>query len=150
VLLRKGFLLIDFCQKNRLVKKNFEILLGSTEEHPPRRQHHEVREILPETLQPGGQLKNLSDGRQLDSCLGAHRALLSLLIQNTQNRDNDILHLKLDELIRATKEAHNAALSLDKLGSHDLQKLREQYSKLGQPKPVDDIKQEKNSSSGPI
>jgi len=72
------------------------------------------------------------------------------LIQNTQNRDNDILHLKLDELIRATKEAHNAALSLDKLGSHDLQKLREQYSKLGQPKPVDDIKQEKNSSSGPI
>jgi len=72
------------------------------------------------------------------------------LIQNTQNRDNDILHLKLDELIRATKEAHNAALSLDKLGSRELQKLREQYSKLGQPNAADEIRQETDSPSGPI
>ena len=171
MLLCKRDLLIDFCQKKRFVKKNFEILLGSTEEDPPRRQHHEIREILPETLQPGGQLKNLFDGRHLDSCLGAHRAyfhyndtwqliintsttiitfLMVFLIQNTQNRDNDILHLKLDELIRATKEAHNAALSLDKLGSRELQKLREQYSKLGQSNAADDIRQETDSPSGPI
>lgn len=76
--------------------------------------------------------------------------LMVFLIQNTQNRDNDILHLKLDELIRATKEAHNAALSLDKLGSHDLRKLREQYSKLGQSDPGDEVRQETDSSSGPI
>ena len=79
--------------------------------------------------------------------------LMVFLIQNTQNRDNDILHLKLDELIRATKEAHNAALSLDKLGSRELQKLREQYSKLGQPNAVDDSGREADSSgasSGPI
>ena len=79
--------------------------------------------------------------------------LMVFLIQNTQNRDNDILHLKLDELIRATKEAHNAALSLDKLGSRELQKLREQYSKLGQPNAVDDSEREADSSgssSGPI
>lgn len=76
--------------------------------------------------------------------------LMVFLIQNTQNRDNDILHLKLDELIRATKEAHNAALSLDKLGSRELQKLREQYSKLGQPNAADDIRQETDSPSGQI
>jgi low affinity Fe/Cu permease len=54
------------------------------------------------------------------------------LIQNTQNRDNDILHLKIDELIRATKDAQNASLSLEKMGSSDLRKLREQYSSLGE------------------
>lgn len=58
--------------------------------------------------------------------------LMVFLIQNTQNKDNDILHLKLDELIRATKDAQNATLSLDQLGSRDLRKLREEYSALGQ------------------
>lgn len=57
--------------------------------------------------------------------------LMVFLIQNTQNRDNDILHLKIDELIRATQEAQNATLSLDKMGSRDLRKLRKHYSSLG-------------------
>ncbi|MBT2372741.1 low affinity iron permease family protein [Pseudomonas fluorescens] len=65
--------------------------------------------------------------------------LMVFLIQNTQNRDNDILHLKLDELIRATKEAQNATLSLDELGSRDLRKLREEYSDLGQTARLGDI-----------
>jgi low affinity Fe/Cu permease len=54
------------------------------------------------------------------------------LIQNTQNRDNDILHLKIDELIRATKDAQNATLCLEKMGSKDLRELRDQYSSLGE------------------
>ena len=58
--------------------------------------------------------------------------LMVFLIQNTQNRDNDILHLKIDELIRATKEAQNASLCLDKMGTRELSKLREQYSSLGE------------------
>jgi low affinity Fe/Cu permease len=58
--------------------------------------------------------------------------LMVFLIQNTQNRDNDILHLKIDELIRATKEAQNASLCLDKMGTRELKKLREQYSSLGE------------------
>ena len=57
--------------------------------------------------------------------------LMVFLIQNTQNRDNDILHLKIDELIRATQEAQNATLSLDKMGSWELRKLRKHYSALG-------------------
>jgi low affinity Fe/Cu permease len=54
------------------------------------------------------------------------------LIQNTQNRDNDILHLKIDELIRATKDTQNATLCLEKMGSKDLRELRDQYSSLGE------------------
>ncbi|MFJ5282826.1 low affinity iron permease family protein [Pseudomonas sp. NPDC088429] len=57
--------------------------------------------------------------------------LMVFLIQNTQNRDNDILHLKIDELIRATKEAQNATLGLDKMSARELRELREQYSSLG-------------------
>jgi low affinity Fe/Cu permease len=58
--------------------------------------------------------------------------LMVFLIQNTQNRDNDILHLKIDELIRATNEAQNATLSLDKMGTRELRQLREQYCSLGE------------------
>lgn len=36
--------------------------------------------------------------------------LMVFLIQNTQNRDNDIIHVKLDELIRATKSAEHSVL----------------------------------------
>lgn len=58
--------------------------------------------------------------------------LMVFLIQNTQNRDNDILHLKIDELIRANKEAQNAALSLEQMGSKELRELRKEYTTMGE------------------
>ncbi|QJI27737.1 low affinity iron permease family protein [Pseudomonas sp. ADAK18] len=57
--------------------------------------------------------------------------LMVFLIQNTQNRDNDILHIKIDELLRATKDAHNAVLSLDGLDRKTLEKLRGEYKTIG-------------------
>lgn len=58
--------------------------------------------------------------------------LMVFLIQNTQNRDNDVLHIKIDELLRVTKDAQNALLSLDNLDQDELRELRKKYKALGQ------------------
>src|SRR5262245_28990942 len=39
--------------------------------------------------------------------------LMVFLIQNTQNRDAKVLHLKLDELVRAIKGARNQLIDLE-------------------------------------
>lgn len=57
--------------------------------------------------------------------------LMVFLIQNTQNRDTDMMHLKVDELLRATKDAQNALLSLDSLDQDELHALRKKYKALG-------------------
>jgi low affinity Fe/Cu permease len=56
--------------------------------------------------------------------------LMVFLLQNTQNRDSAAIQLKLDELIRSTKGAHNAMLGLEKLSTHELDKLRALYQDL--------------------
>ena len=56
--------------------------------------------------------------------------LMVFLIQNTQNRDSDAMHVKLDELIRAMEGAHNALLDLEELNDKDLAKIRGNYLKL--------------------
>lgn len=58
--------------------------------------------------------------------------LMVFLIQSTQNRDSEALQLKLDELIRAMAGAHNSLLNLEELESDELDKIREQYSRLAE------------------
>ncbi|WP_339453312.1 low affinity iron permease family protein [Pseudomonas sp. EA_5y_Pfl2_R50] len=58
--------------------------------------------------------------------------LMVFLIQNTQNRDTDILHLKIDELLRVSKEAQNAMLGLEALDLKQLEALRRHYRSLGE------------------
>jgi len=58
--------------------------------------------------------------------------LMVFVIQNSQNREACALQIKLDELIRATKEAHNSVIDLEHLTEADLDKLRERYSKLAE------------------
>ena len=70
--------------------------------------------------------------------------LMVFIIQNTQNRDTEAMHLKLDELIRATKGAHNALLDLEELDEDKLDKIRDKYEALaraareGKPKSIAD------------
>jgi low affinity Fe/Cu permease len=52
------------------------------------------------------------------------------LIQNTQNRDTVAIQLKLDELIRATKGAHNALLDLEELDEQALETFRARFEEL--------------------
>jgi len=56
--------------------------------------------------------------------------LMVFLIQNTQNRDSEAMHVKMDELIRALRGAHNALLDLEELDDRRLDEVRERYRKL--------------------
>jgi low affinity Fe/Cu permease len=56
--------------------------------------------------------------------------LMVFLIQNAQNRDTEAIQVKLDELIRATKGAHNALLDLEELEDDSLQDFRRRYQEL--------------------
>jgi low affinity Fe/Cu permease len=56
--------------------------------------------------------------------------LMVFLIQNLQNRDSQILHLKIDELIRTNQKARNHLLDLDEKTDEELVALHEEFMKL--------------------
>ena len=72
--------------------------------------------------------------------------LMVFLIQNSQNHDARALQVKLDELIRATRGAHNSLLDLEELEEHELQRFQARYEALarrarerGMPDDDDDV-----------
>jgi low affinity Fe/Cu permease len=56
--------------------------------------------------------------------------VMVFLIQNTQNRDAHAIHLKLDELIRANKNARNALLALESMSDEQLRTLQHEFESL--------------------
>jgi low affinity Fe/Cu permease len=54
------------------------------------------------------------------------------LIQHTQNIESQAVQIKLDELIRATKGAHNALFDLEQLTEKQLDEIRIKYETLAQ------------------
>ncbi len=56
--------------------------------------------------------------------------LMVFLIQNTQNRDARVLHLKLDELIRASVKARNSLVDLEELSDAEIEKLEKEFRDL--------------------
>ena len=56
--------------------------------------------------------------------------LMVFLIQNTQDRDSEAVQVKLDELIRATRGAHNALLDLENLDAEEFDEVRRRYERL--------------------
>jgi low affinity Fe/Cu permease len=56
--------------------------------------------------------------------------LMVFLIQNTQNRDAKAIHLKLDELIRATRRARTELVDLEELSEEELEKLQHEFQEL--------------------
>ncbi|MFC5578470.1 low affinity iron permease family protein [Lysobacter niabensis] len=69
--------------------------------------------------------------------------LMVFLIQCTQNRDTEAMQIKLDELIRATRGAHNKLLDLEEREEGELDELRQEYEGMAtrarqrRPKPGD-------------
>ncbi len=58
--------------------------------------------------------------------------LMVFLLQNTQNRDTTALQIKLDELIRVTRDARQELLDLESLPQEDLQALQQGYVEVAQ------------------
>jgi low affinity Fe/Cu permease len=56
--------------------------------------------------------------------------LMVFLIQSTQNRDAEAVHVKLDELLRVSPGAHNVLLNLEELDERELQRIRAIYCRL--------------------
>ena len=56
--------------------------------------------------------------------------LIVFLIQNTQNHDARAIHLKLDELLRAVREARTSMVDLEDLPEETIAKLEQEFRKL--------------------
>jgi len=56
--------------------------------------------------------------------------LMVFLIQNTQNRDSQVIQLKLDELIRAVELARNELVDMEDLSDDELHRLQVQFETL--------------------
>ena len=70
------------------------------------------------------------------------------IIQNTQNRHTIAIQLKLDEIIRATKGAHNEMMDIEKLTDEDLAMIQKRYGLLAE-KTKEDLKKGKNDTHTP-
>jgi low affinity Fe/Cu permease len=64
--------------------------------------------------------------------------LIVFLIQNTQNRDTKALHLKIDELLKATRGARNSMIDLDRLSDEQLRRLEAEFKRICVGNPVAD------------
>ena len=57
--------------------------------------------------------------------------LMVFLLQNTQARDSRALHLKLDELLRAVRDARTGLVGLERLPDAHLEELADEFTRLG-------------------
>ena len=71
--------------------------------------------------------------------------LMVFLIQSTQNRDTEAIHIKLDELIRATTGAENRLLDLEQLDEKELDEIRKKYLALAEAaRRIADVKSQES------
>src|SRR5580700_1354253 len=58
--------------------------------------------------------------------------LMVFLIQNTQNRDSEAIHIKLDELIHVIEAANNSLLDIEELDDKELKGMRDKFEKIAE------------------
>jgi low affinity Fe/Cu permease len=56
--------------------------------------------------------------------------LMVFVIQNTQTRDIEALHIKVDELVRALPEAANSVIGLEDLPEPELHRILQRYEAI--------------------
>src|ERR1035441_10038294 len=74
--------------------------------------------------------------------------IMLFVIQNSQNRHTIAIQLKLDEIIRATKGAHNEMMDIEKLTDEDLGRIQKKYELLAE-KTKANLKQGKLDTNTP-
>ncbi len=74
--------------------------------------------------------------------------IMLFIIQNSQNRHTIAIQLKLDEIIRATKGAHNEMMDIEKLTDEDLARIQKKYGLLAE-KTKKDLKKGKIDTHTP-
>ncbi len=74
--------------------------------------------------------------------------MMLFIIQNSQNRHTIAIQLKLDEIIRATKGAHNEMMDIEKLTDEDLGRIQKKYGVLAE-KTKEDLKKGKLDTNTP-
>lgn len=79
-----------------------------------------------------GPLFQFSNGWQLTINTGTTIVtfLMVFLIQYTQNRDADVMQLKLDELIRSVTKARNELVDMEDLSDEELKRLHDEFHQL--------------------
>jgi low affinity Fe/Cu permease len=79
-----------------------------------------------------GPLFNWSDTWQLVINTGTTIVtfLMVFLIQSTQTRDTQALHLKLDELIRVNRSARNSLLNLEEMSEPEIEEVKRTFERL--------------------
>lgn len=60
----------------------------------------------------------------IDTIATVNAALMVFIIQNTQIRESKALHLKIDELIRVTKEAENELIAIEQMEEEEIEKIK--------------------------
>jgi low affinity Fe/Cu permease len=97
-----------------------------------------------------GPIFNFSDTWQLVINTGTTiiTFLMVFLIQHTQNRDQEALQIKLDELIRSMDNAHTVLLDLEELDEEELDQIRDNYLQLAK-KARQELKQGKDDRGVP-
>src|SRR5213595_3052145 len=74
--------------------------------------------------------------------------LMVFLIQSTQNRDSEAMHLKLDELLRSAGGAHNTVLDIEELSEEELDQLKRAYALIAK-KAIKDLNNGKSDLGVP-
>ena len=74
--------------------------------------------------------------------------LMVFLIQNTQNRDGEAVQLKLDELLRASRGAHNALVGAEDLSEAELDSIKQSYALLAR-KVLEEMRRGKSDLGTP-
>ncbi|KFC66672.1 putative small integral membrane protein [Devosia sp. LC5] len=63
--------------------------------------------------------------------------LMVFVLQNTQNRDSEALHAKLDDLILTSKTARNDFIGAERLSEHEIKQLHQDVERAANGAPDD-------------